>query len=87
MNNDTRTNATKCEPTIPDLPPGAPHNTREVLGDPGDGEGGGGGRRWMREGTRCGSRRNEETGWIGVRDGQNGQTCKNGRMERLDRLE
>ena len=45
MNNDTRTNATKCEPTIPDPPPGAPHNTCEVLGDPGGGEGGGGGRR------------------------------------------
>ena len=43
--NMKRTNATKCEPTIPDLPPGAPHNTCEVLGDPGGGEGGGGGRR------------------------------------------
>ena len=47
MNNDKPTNATKCEPTIPDPPLGAPHNACEVLGDPGGGEGGGGGRRLM----------------------------------------
>ena len=43
------------EPTIPDLLPGVPRDA-EVQGDPGGREGGGGGKRQMREGTGRGSR-------------------------------
>ena len=53
------------EPTIPDLLPGVPRDA-EVQGDPGGREGGGGGKRQMREGTGRGSRRNVERRRMGA---------------------
>ena len=53
------------EPMIPDLPLGAP--PREVQGDPRGRDGGGGGQRKLREGTRRGSRGSMERRTLGAR--------------------